>query len=162
MIVFWVVGGVVIFFGFVIAFGAPYVPTMRRQVDAALDLLDLKPDQTLLELGSGDGRVARRAAERGLKVVGYELNPILVIWSRIATFRYRDQVKIIWGDYWQTTWPPTDGIFVFLIDHFMEKLDKKIIQEYKVKPTKLVSFAFKIPGKVPIKAKQGVFLYRYN
>lgn len=161
MILFWIVAGVVVIFGFVIAFGAPYVPTMRRQTDAALDLLDLKPGQTLLELGSGDGRVARRAAERGLRVIGYELNPFLVIWARIANYRYRKQVKIIWGDYWRFDWPHADGVFVFLIDHFMEKLDKKIIQQYKNQPVKLVSFAFRIPHKEPVEVKRGVFLYKY-
>jgi hypothetical protein len=46
---------VVMFFGFVILFGAPYLPTLKPQTNAALDLLDLKPGQTLLELGLWPG-----------------------------------------------------------------------------------------------------------
>ena len=42
---------------FVVAFGPPYVPTLTRNMEAGLDLLDLKPGQTMLELGSGDGEV---------------------------------------------------------------------------------------------------------
>ena len=30
-------------FGFVLAFGAPYLPTLGKQVTVGLDLLDLKP-----------------------------------------------------------------------------------------------------------------------
>src|SRR5690554_3061153 len=95
-------------FGLVVFFGAPYLPTLKSQKETALDMLDLKPGQTLLELGSGDGRVARSAAKRGVKVVGYELNPFLVILSRIVTWKYRKKVKIIWGNYWRHKWPEAD------------------------------------------------------
>jgi DNA modification methylase len=65
-------------FGGVILRGAPYVPTLDPQARAALELLDLKPGQTLLELGSGDGKILVVAARAGLHVVGIELNPFLV------------------------------------------------------------------------------------
>jgi ribosomal protein L11 methylase PrmA len=77
-VVFGVFAVLVILFGFVVAFGAPYLPTLRPQITMALDMLDLKKGQTLLELGSGDGRVMMAAAERGWNVIGYELNPLLV------------------------------------------------------------------------------------
>lgn len=56
--------------GFVVFFGPPYVPTRKRNMQAALDLLELKPGQTMLELGSGDGRVLIAAAKQGVNVVG--------------------------------------------------------------------------------------------
>lgn len=152
----------VLIFGFVVVFGAPYLPTMKKHTDDALDMLDLKPGQTLLELGSGDGRVARRAAERGLRVVGYELNPVLVVIAKLTTWRYRSQVRIHWASFWQADWPPTDGIFIFLIARFMKRLDKKIIQQYKNRPIRLVSYAFEIPGKRPVQTKQGMNLYTYG
>lgn len=162
MNLFLTIGGlVVILFGLVVVRGAPYLPTLRRHTDDALDLLDLKPGQTILELGCGDGRVARRAAERGLNVIGYELNPLLVIVAQIHTWRYRKQVKIIWGDFWQSKWPPADGIFVFLLEKYMKKLDKKIIQTYQGQPIKVASFVYELPGKKPYKAKDGVLLYHY-
>jgi len=147
-------------FGFVIAFGAPYLPTLNKQTNEALDLLDLKPGQTLLELGIGDGRVMKAAAERGLKVIGYELNPVLVAISVIKTWRYRKQIRVIWGNYWNKSWPTADGIFVFLLDRYMKKLDKKIVQETS-QHVKLVSFAFKIPNKKIVASQNGLFLYHY-
>ena len=45
-------------FGAVMLVGAPYLPTLGKQVNSALDLLDLKKGQRLLELGAGDGTVA--------------------------------------------------------------------------------------------------------
>ncbi len=150
----------VLLFGFVLFFGAPYLPTLKKQKEAALDLLDLRPGQTLLELGSGDGRVLKAAAKRGLNSVGYELNPLLVVFSWFSTLRYRKQVKIIWGNYWTQQWPRTDGIFVFLLNKYMVKLDKKITQQYE-RPVKLVSFAFSIPKKKPIAKQAGLYLYMY-
>lgn len=152
---------ILLLFAFVILFGAPYLPTLKKQTTEALDLLDLKPGQTVLELGSGDGRVMRAAAERGLNVVGYELNPLLVLVSKLVTWRHRKQVKIIWGNYWEKPWPPAEGIFVFLLNPYMEKLDQKI-RAYPHKPLKLVSFAFEIPTKKPAKKQTSLFLYLYK
>lgn len=152
---------VIILFGFVTLFGAPYLPTLRKQTEIALDLLEVKSGMTILELGSGDGSVALAAAKRGAKVTGYELNPILVVVSRLRCIRYKSKVKIIWGNYWAKDWPLTDGIFVFLLDKYMDKLDTKIIQQYKGTHVKLVSFAFEIPNKKPVKKKSGMFLYEY-
>ncbi|HSH18794.1 MAG TPA: class I SAM-dependent methyltransferase, partial [Candidatus Saccharimonadales bacterium] len=92
-------------FGFVLLRGAPYLPTLRKQVDAALDLADLSPGDTLLELGCGDGKVMIAAAQRGLKVVGYELNPILACIAWLRTRRYGKQVQVVWGDFWTKDWP---------------------------------------------------------
>lgn len=147
-------------FAFVLLFGAPYLPTQKAQAKAALDLLDLKPGQTLYELGCGDGRVLKRAAERGIHGVGYELNPLIALIARIHTWKYRKTVRIIWGNFWKADVGRADGVFVFLLDRFMEKLDKKMNQEVK-KPTKVASFAFKIPNKKIIRTKDGIYLYQY-
>lgn len=149
-------------FGFVVFFGPPYVPTMRRNLDAALDLLDLKPGQTMLELGSGDGRVLVAAAKRGINVVGIELSPLLFVFSWLRTRRYRKQVRIIWGNYFLVQWPPADAIFTFMIPRHMAKLDKKIERWRGKKPVRLASFAFKVPGKKPVAIKNAVFLYDYG
>lgn len=138
--------------------GAPYVPTLQAQAKAALELLDLEPGQTLLELGSGDGAVLVQAAKAGLTVVGVELNPFLVVVSWLRTRRYRKQVRIIWGDFWLVEWPPCDGVFAFLLDRFMPRLDAKMQKVRKP----LVSFAFKIPSRKIDAERAGVFLYHYT
>ena len=151
----------VIIFGFVVVVGPPYVPTFQFQVEAALDLLNLKPGDTLLELGAGDGKVMVTAAERGLKVVGYELNPILVIicWFRIR--RYRGRARIVWGNFLKKKWPKCEGIFTFGIDRIMPTIDKKI-NSLPYRPVKLASNAFKVPNKEATAERKGVFLYLYH
>lgn len=151
---------VLLAFSFVLLFGAPYLPVLRPQLESAMRLLDLKPGQHLLELGCGDGRVLIAAAQRGLRVTGYELNPILAFIAWARTRRYKNQVTVVWGNFWSVKLPPAEGIFVFLLPKYMTKLDKKIIQEIS-NPVKLVSLAFEIPGK-KVAPKAGIFLYRYK
>jgi predicted RNA methylase len=137
--------------------GAPYLPTLEKQGRAALDLLNLQPGQTLLELGSGDGKVMVLAAKAGLNVVGVELNPFLVVISWLRTRRYRKQVRVIWGDFWRVRWPECDGVFTFLLDRYMVRLDEKMVRIKKP----LVSFAFQIPERKAAAVKDGVYLYHY-
>ncbi len=158
-------GIVVLLFGFVLLFGAPYLPTQRKQAQTALDLLDLQPGQTLYELGCGDGRVLRQAAERDLRAVGYELNPILVLVARVYTWRYRKSVKIVWGNFWRADLSAADGVFVFLLDRYMQQFDDKLKQRSTLSDSKtlpVVSYAFKVPGKKPKRARNGLFLYMYE
>lgn len=148
-------------FAGVLLVGAPYLPTLTPQVIAALELADLQTGQTLLELGCGDGKVLMAAARRGIKVVGYELNPLLAIVAWLRTRRYRGLVKVIWGNFWQQSWPEAEAIFTFLLPKYMSKLNKKVIQ-YQHKPVKLVSFAFQIPDRPAASVKNGVYLYDYQ
>jgi SAM-dependent methyltransferase len=158
-------------FTLVVFFGAPYLPTLSKQVEVALDLLDLQPGETMLELGCGDGRVMLAAARRGWLVVGYELNPIMVAVTWLRTRRYRRQVTIIWGNFFRKTLLPADGIFCFILPRFMPVIHQKILtarehdrQRNKSdnKPLKLASFAFAITSVKPAKYNEGVFLYKYE
>lgn len=151
---------VVLLFGFVVMFGAPFLPTHKPSTTKALDLLDLKPGQTLVELGSGDGRILREAARRGIYAVGYELNPLLVVWSMLASYKYRKYITVNLGNYWHKKLPRTDGIYVFLLDRYMKKLDNKVVQEIS-KDVKLVSYAFEIPGRKCLKTDGALRLYKY-
>ena len=153
--------GLILLFGGVVAFGAPYLPTLSERVDDALDLLDLKEGQTMLELGCGDGRLLRAAAARGIHGVGYELNPLLVLYAKVVCWRYRSKVTIYWGDYWRKDWPKADGMYVFLLKPYMSKLHNKIIHYANGRQLRVVSFAFEIAEKKPAKEQKGLFLYKY-
>lgn len=148
-------------FSFVLLVGAPYLPTMRKQTQTALDLLALQPGQRLLELGCGDGTVLLAAARRGIRCTGYELNPLLAALCWLRTRKYRALVTVVWGDYWQQNWPPTDAIYAFLLPRLMPKLDKKIIHSCQA-PVRLASFAFKVPGRRAAKSSRGIYIYDYK
>lgn len=155
-------GILVVFICFAIPgfFGAPYVPTLSKNMQVALDLLNLKPGQTMIELGCGDGKVALAAARRGWKVVGYELNPVLAAVAWLRTIRYRKQVTIVWGNFFTKQLPPADGVFCFIMPKFMPAVSEKLNNSYK--KITLASFAFAIPEKEPATQKDNVFLYVYK
>lgn len=152
----------VLLFGLVVLRGAPYLPTLRKQIDDALDMLELEPGQTLLELGSGDGRLLAAAARRGVYSAGYELNPLLVVWTRLRYWKYRTFISVKWGDFWLTEWPKSDAMYVFLLEKYMKKLDNKVAQYAKGKHYKLVSFGFEIAGKKVVSQRNGLRRYDYN
>lgn len=160
-LLFYFLVSLVLIFGLVVFVGAPYLPTLKPSIEDAFKLLDLKPGQSLLELGSGDGRVLLEAGKRGIIATGYELNPTLVIYSKLLTWRYRKLVTVYWGNFWLADWPKTDAIYVFLLQKYMKKLDNKIVQTYPSHSVKLVSLAFNIPTKKPTKQVKGLYLYKY-
>lgn len=155
---------IVLFFAMVVLFGAPYLPTHKRQVETALDLLEVKKDMVVVDLGAGDGVFMKAAARRGAIVHGYELNPILCAIAWLRCLRYRKQTHIHMRNYWRTPLPKdTDAVFVFLLARFMRKLDKKLETEVvrQKRPLRLASYTFAIPGRQALEVKEGVFLYEY-
>jgi len=160
--IWFLVAAAILLLGFVVFFGPPYLPTLRRNIDSAFELLELKPGQTLLDLGSGDGRVLIAAAKRGINAVGIELSPVLFMLSWLRTRRYRKYVRVIWGSYFTVKWPPADAIFTFMIPRQMAQLDKTIEAWRGKRPVRLASFAFVVPGKKPNAQKDGVLLYEYK
>jgi precorrin-6B methylase 2 len=159
---FWLLALIAILaFQFVVLFlGAPYVPTLHKQRETALDLLNLKPGQTLIDLGCGDGAMLIAAAKREINAVGYEINPLLVLIAWLRTRRYGNKVKIVQGNFWQKDWPQADAVFVFLTNRYMDRLNQNMQSRFK-KPVKLVTYGFSLSGKKASATKGACFLYRY-
>jgi hypothetical protein len=55
-----------------------YVPTPQVVVDTMLDMAKVGPDDYLIDLGSGDGRVVVTAAKRGARALGVDLDKVLL------------------------------------------------------------------------------------
>ena len=162
MDILWAIGILlVLLFGFTAFFGAPFLPTLHSRTTDALDMLQLKEGDLLLELGCGDGRLLAEAAKRGINSIGYELNPLLVWYSRLRLLRYRKLAKVKLANYWQVDLPKAQGIYVFLLQPYMVKLHKKIVQN-KLAPVKVVSFSFTIPNKKSVQENRGMRLYLYK
>ncbi len=60
----------------------PYVPTPDRVIHRMLDLAQVGPDDHVMDLGSGDGRIVIQAALRGASAQGVEIKPSLVLDAR--------------------------------------------------------------------------------
>ena len=148
-------------FGIVLLFGAPYLPRRRAEAKQALDMLDLKEGDIFVDLGSGDGAVLIEAASRGLICYGYELNPFVWLISKLRTLKFGNQIHIYCKNFWNVPLPKnTKGVFVFLLDKYMARLDQKLSLELK-KGSELLSYTFQVPGKDPAVSDKAMFLYRY-
>jgi hypothetical protein len=161
MILTLVILAIALTFGLGAVLGAPYVPILHTQRDELLDLAALKPGQTIIDLGSGDGRFLRAAAARGLTAIGYEINPLLVAVSWAVCFRYRQRVSIHLSDFWRQPLPPADVIYVFLIDRYMPKLRDKLRREI-TRPTRVVCYVFELPGETAIKHNRNTHIYQFG
>ena len=61
----------------------PYVTTPQNVVDAMIELASIRPGDTLLDLGSGDGRIVITAARmHGTRGTGIEIDPRLIRLAR--------------------------------------------------------------------------------
>lgn len=61
----------------------PQAPTPDDAIEEALNLLDLKPDSVLCDLGCGDARVLIRAVQKvGCKAIGIEIDEVKVLEAR--------------------------------------------------------------------------------
>ncbi len=159
--VIWIAGVLMVLtYGAVLMFGAPYFPTLKQPVEEGLDLLGLKSGQVVYDLGCGDGRLLKAAAKRGLRAVGYELNPFVFLYAWFTTLRYGRQVKVRFGNFWSKDLAKADGVFVFLITHFMDRLDTKLASELRP-GTLVVSHAFKLPGRKVVRKKGAMLLYEF-
>jgi SAM-dependent methyltransferase len=160
-VLIWLILGLLfLIFGMIPLKGAPWLPSLKAHRAAAFDLLGLKPGQTVIDLGCGDGRFLKAAASRGYNAVGYELNPFMYAISWLVTRRYFKRVELHFGDFWKADISQADAVYVFLFDRYMRQLDDKLKKEARP-GLKLASHTFKIPGKKPLASQYGVYLYRY-
>jgi hypothetical protein len=152
---------IVLPFGIGAVLGAPYVPILHRDSERILKLSGLKPGQTLVDLGSGDGRLMRAAAAQGIRCIGYEINPYLVWISRLVCWRYRKLVTIHTANIWHTKIPRADVIYIFGLDRYMENLEQKFTAELS-RPTKVISYIFRLPSKAPVHQTHNTYTYEFG
>lgn len=159
---FVIIGCIILLFGVIVFRGAPYVPTHRRSIVNALDLLTLKKEDLIIDLGSGDGNVLRAAAQRGYRALGYELNPVLYLLSKVLCLPQKGKITIQLRDFWLAEWPSdAKAVFVFLAGPHMNHLSRKLHKEMQKRTTPLlvVSHGFAIPGFLPKKMSGGIYFY---
>lgn len=135
---------------------APYVPSPQAVVDRMLDAAELKPGETLYDLGCGDGIVLITAARRfGAKAVGVELSKKLVdaAQERIRALNLQERVKVIHGDLMNVNLEPADVVTVYLETASNDLLRPKL-EKYLKPGARVVSHDFEIRGWKPVKVER--------
>ncbi|MDD5146152.1 MAG: class I SAM-dependent methyltransferase [Candidatus Pacebacteria bacterium] len=155
--------GIVIFMLFVLApilRGAPYVPTHQERIEKAFSMIVLQPEQKIVDLGSGDGRILLAAAARGAKAYGLEINPFLAVRAQQAARKkgLADKVFSCWANFWWKDLSDYDVVFVYGIPYIMKGLAKKLQRELKP-GARVVAFVFPLPNWQPIAQEKSVYVY---
>ena len=57
----------------------PYVPTPPEVVERMLEMATVRPEDFVIDLGSGDGRIAIAAARKGARALGIDIDPERVL-----------------------------------------------------------------------------------
>lgn len=164
MIILIITSLVVLIFLVTALVGAPYVPSHRRQLVALFDnLYKLKPTDTVIDIGSGDGVVLQEVARRGAKAVGFEINPILVLIARLRLYKYRQQVQVKLANFWSVDFPDrTTVVYTFGDSRDINKMYRKVqAQAGRLNKTiYFISYGFVVKGVQPLKSHQAHHLYK--
>ncbi len=129
-----------------------YVPTPNDVVEKMLEYADVKKDDVLYDLGSGDGRIVVTAAKKfGCKAVGYEIDPDRINEAR-ANIKKRDVgdlAKIVQADVFTLDVTPASVVTMYLLPEMEKKL---LPQLRKLKAgSRIVVHDYPIEGVTPDK-----------
>jgi hypothetical protein len=113
--------------------GAPYVPSTNRAAQSMIDLAQIKPGMKIYDLGSGDGKLLLLAAGKKASATGFEINPFLVILSKIRSLFSPDKklIYISWKNFWTAKLSDADIVFIYLLPWRMEKLADILAKQLK-------------------------------
>src|SRR5258706_8151451 len=117
----------------------PYVQTPMEIVERMLRMAEVRPGDSVIDLGSGDGRIVVEAAKRGAKGLGVDLDPNLV---KLATQNAQragvaDRARFEVRDIFETDLSRATVVTLYLLPDFNAKLLPRLLA---LKPgTRIVS-----------------------
>ena len=131
----------------------PYVPTPWVIVDEMLKLADIRGDDVVYDLGSGDGRLVIAAAKRfGARGVGVELQTELVVLASTDAKHegVADRVKFVQGDLFETDIKDASVVVLYLLPRFVTRLVPRFRAELRP-GTRIVSHDYPLAPWPPDK-----------
>ena len=121
----------------------PYVPTPQNVVERMLEIAKVGPQDYLIDLGSGDGRIVVTAAKKhGARGVGVDLNPTRISEANenAREANVVDKVSFYQQDLFETDLTPATVITMYLLPRVNLALRPKLLE---LKPgTRIVSHDF--------------------
>lgn len=128
--------------------GAPWVPSPMRRVHKMLRMAGVKPGDTVIDLGCGDGRTLVAAArDYGARAVGIEIDPLRYVWCQllITVLGLRRRVRVHFGDFFSHDLSGADVVTCYLLPKTNQKLQAKLRNELD-SSARIVSNAFLFPA----------------
>ena len=160
----FVVAVIVVLFGCVVFFGAPYVPSQRKYVRRAFEHFKLGPNDVLVDGGSGDGVVLRIAARFNAQAIGYEINPVLVVISKLLSFSNK-KIDTKFANFWSVRFPDTTTIvYAFAVSRDESRLVGVVQRESNRlnRPLKLLCHGSPLKTRQPVESFDAYHLYIFQ
>jgi SAM-dependent methyltransferase len=134
----------------------PYVPSPQSVVSDMLKLAGVGPQDFVVDLGSGDGRIVRTAALIfGARGFGVEIEEALVRQSNAAAARegIADRVKFVKADLFKTDISQATVLTLYLLPDTVNLLRDKLLAELRP-GTRVLSHDYPLSGWIPEKYVQ--------
>ena len=184
LIIFLLLFVIITFFLFAIDLflDLPYVATKKEKIGTIIRLANIKKGETVVDLGSGDGRLLFAAAKSGVHAVGYEINPFLIVFTKVKAYflfpschcgersdsridsgqaRMTGSVIVKRQNLWKANLKIADVIFVYGRKKTMQKFEDFVFQNAK-RGARIVVNTNAFPKKKPLKSENEIFLYRIS
>lgn len=130
----------------------PFVPASTSQVNNVIKALHAprRFGMTVVDIGSGDGRIVIKAAAHGFHATGYELNDWLVLYSKFQAWKSgsSSRAKFYRKNLWKADYSIFDNVVIFGVEEMMADLEKKLLKEMKI-GSKIVACRFPLPSRIP-------------
>jgi SAM-dependent methyltransferase len=128
---------------------AVWVPTSDALVERMLDMAAVTPDDYVIDLGSGDGRMVIAAARRGARALGVEYNPDLVKLSEDLARKagVGDTARFVRGDMFAHDISKATVLALFLLPEHLQQLTPKFLD--LAPGSRIVVNTFGIPSWPP-------------
>jgi len=128
-----------------------FVPTPWGIARRMLELAATKPEDTVYDLGSGDGRIPILAAQEfGCKGVGIERDSELYRYSerRVAELNLRNQVQFQCADFFEADLRPATVVTLYLLSAVNGQLQSRLASHLRA-GSRVVALDFEVPGWRP-------------
>jgi SAM-dependent methyltransferase len=129
----------------------PYVPSPQSVVADMLKLADVGPEDFVIDLGSGDGRIVLTAAKVfGARGFGVEIQDHLVKLSNEAARRegLAERVKFVTQDLFKTDISQATVLTMYLLPNTVNMLKDKLLAELRP-GTRVLSHDYPLAGWIP-------------
>lgn len=140
--------------------GAFFAPSDARAIQDMIRLLAPEANDTVVDIGSGDGRVLIVLGRMSIHSIGIERNRILVWIARMRIRRagLSDYAQVVHADVWSYSFHQTTHITLFGIPYIMKPLEHKLRTELPPQ-AKIAVNRFTFPTLSPIEKRGSVYLY---
>jgi SAM-dependent methyltransferase len=139
IIVALVFGGIIVSFYFLfygLIYGAEYQRISGKRLKKLIEFGKLDASKTVYDLGAGFGRIMFKAAESGANVVGYEIDPVKVVWlnnqmHKKLVFNQQTNIEVVKGNLLDADLSKADIVYCYLFGPLMQRVGENANKQMK-------------------------------